>query len=63
MNKDELRLKTDKKLSFKTLVTRNVKYVKPELFKIIISFFISSFIFALAAFPSKIIKTSLNSFF
>ena len=31
MNNDELKLKTDRKLPFKTILNRNLKYVKPEL--------------------------------
>jgi hypothetical protein len=31
MNNDDLKLKTDRKLPFKTILSRNLKYVKPEL--------------------------------
>ena len=37
MNNDELKLKTDQKLPFKTILKRNVTYVKPELFNFIIA--------------------------
>ena len=37
MNNDELKLKTDKKLPFSTILKRNIKYVKPELHNFVIA--------------------------
>ena len=39
MNPDELRLKTDRKLSAGYILKRNVKYLKPEIGKLILSMF------------------------
>ena len=36
-NDDELRLKTDRKLSAGYILKRNVKYLKPEIWNLIIS--------------------------
>ena len=37
MNKDELKLKTDQKLGMKVIMKRNMKYIKPHLFKFIVA--------------------------
>ena len=37
MNNDELKLKTDKKLPFSTILKRNIKYVKPELHNFVLA--------------------------
>ena len=43
MNNDEMTLKTDRKLGMMTILKRNVKYIKPEIWRFVLSFIMMIF--------------------